>query len=636
MRPLEILRKRKRRFIKSLLLGLGASAILSLASYLGWTEFFEAKALDALMVVRGEEKSEGILLVKIDDAAFEKLGEKQPLPRAYLASLIDVAARGGAKIVAMDIELKLATHPEEDALLLAAVKNAERNGTTKFVPVYVLRPDKEDSLGEMRYRRAPFFDSRLNTLAGFANATVDSDGLVRRIPLAVRDGGGKLLPSLGLAVAARYAGYDLAQLNQSLRGGEEISLDLPQWDRLQGQPLASRTPFSFRVGDIWKINYSGAQGSFPSLPSEPLAQLAKLNVPLAADNPFRDKIVLIGASFQDSRDFFSTPYGLMSGLEIHANIIHTILTRSQIRPAQRALAFGFLAIFGIVTSVFLTLLSPTLVTILSLVAIPLLLIPMSYLAFIHLGLWVDFVTPLVAMRWGSIAAEYLEARHVRRSLGHYVGWEVANQIVAQDESLNGQKRQVTVFFTDVRNFTTLCEGLAPEAVVARMNELFAMMGKIIARHDGCILDFIGDAVLAVFGAPKNNPQHAQAAVRTALEVQQRLSVLNNLWQRQGLAALQIGVGIHTGEVIVGVVGTGERKKFDVTGDTVNIGSRVEGLNKELGTTILATRETVDKLAGQFALESHGARAVKGRENPVEVFAVLSRQTEENLREVKSL
>lgn len=625
MRLLDTLKKRKRRFFKSLLLGLGASAILSLASYLGWMDIFEAKALDVLMQVRGQQKTAGVALIKIDDAAFEKLGEKQPLPRAYLASLIDIAARGGAKIIAVDIELKIPTNAGEDELLLKAIDNAERNGVTKFVPVYVVKPDKEDERG-MLYRRAPFFDPRLNRLGGFANATIDSDGLVRRMPLAVLGSDGNLMPSLGLAIVARYAGYDIGSLAKALQG-QQMTLKLPQWDRLRGQLLADNTPFTFALNDIWKINYAGAQGSFTSLPSDPIAQLAKLNVPLAADNPFRDKIVLIGASFQDSRDFFSTPYGLMSGLEIHANIIHTILTRSEIRPAQRVWAFGFLTAFGIVTSLFLTLLSPTLVTILSLVAIPVLLIPLSYLAFSYLGLWVDFIAPLIAMRWGSTAAEYVEARHVRKSLGHYVGWEVANQIVEQDENLKGQKRDVTVFFTDVRNFTTLCEGLAPEAVVARMNELFAMMGKIIARHNGCILDFIGDAVLAVFGAPKNNPQHAQAAVLTALEVQDRLAELNRQWQEKGLAPLQIGVGIHTGEVIVGIVGTGERKKFDVTGDTVNIGSRVEGLNKELGTTILATRETVDRLSGQFALQSCGARAVKGRENPVEVFAVLGRQTQ---------
>lgn len=177
-------------------------------------------------------------------------------------------------------------------------------------------------------------------------------------------------------------------------------------------------------------------------------------------------------------------------------------------------------------------------------------------------------------------------------------------------------------FTDVRNFTTLCEGLPPEQVVVRMNELFAMMGKVIARHDGTILDFIGDAVLAVFGAPKYNPHHARDGVRTAIEILAGLDALNVQWEKRGIAPLKIGVGLHTGEVIAGIVGTGERKKFDITGDTVNIGSRVEGLNKGFGTAILATRETVDRLDGEFAVRGCGQVAVKGRENPVEVCEVV--------------
>jgi adenylate cyclase len=313
----------------------------------------------------------------------------------------------------------------------------------------------------------------------------------------------------------------------------------------------------------------------------------------------------------------------LSGLEIHANMIHTILTRSRIAPARQLLAFGLLLLFTLVSSLLITLFSPTLVTILSLAAIPLVLVPLSYLAFAYLGLWVDFVTPLLAIRWGALAAEYLEGRHVRKSLGQYVGMEVAKQIVEQDEQLSGKKQVVTVFFTDVRNFTTMCEGLAPEEVVVRMNELFAMMGKVIERHGGMIFDFIGDAVLAVFGAPKENPNHARAAAQTAIEVLAGLDELNGRWVKNNLPPLRIGSGLHTGEVVAGIVGTGERKKFDVTGDTVNTGSRVEGLNKDFGTAILATRETVARLNGAFSVRNCGEVPVKGREKPVEVFEILT-------------
>jgi adenylate cyclase len=622
MKFLTTLKRRKRRFYKALQLGVAVSILLSTASYMGYLEFVEAKALDFLMLLRGQQRSPEIVLVQIDDEAFEKLGERQPLPRSYLANLVELVARGGAKVIGLDVELKVTTDPAEDGRLLSAIAAAAENGNSKVVPVFYVRPLKEDDKGVL-FRRSPFFDAALNGIGGFANAPVDGDGFIRQAPLTLRGSDGRVLPSLALAVAARYAGYDAAKLESALNQGAEVTLNLPQWNRLDGKPRPANSPLSFRADETWRINFAGGQGSFASLPSGPLAQLAEAKVPLAADNPFRGKIVLIGASFQESRDFYPTPHGLMSGMEIHANFILTILTRSQIVPARQLLAFALLLLFTLVSSLLITLFSPTLVTILSLAAIPLILVPLSYLAFAYLGLWVDFVTPLLAIRWGALAAEYLEGCHVRKSLGQYVGMEVAKQIVEQDEQLSGKKQVVTVLFTDVRNFTTMCEGLAPEEVVARMNEMFAMMGKVIERHGGMIFDFIGDAVLAVFGAPRENPNHAQAAAQTAIEILAGLDELNRRWVKNHLEPLRIGIGLHTGEVVAGIVGTGERKKFDVTGDTVNTGSRVEGLNKDLGTAILATRETVAMLNGAFSVRSRGEVAVKGREKPVEVFEILT-------------
>ena len=620
---LETLKRRRRRFYKSLILGLSVSLITSLVSYMGYLQSFEAKALDFLLWLRGSVKSPEIVLVQIDDQAFSRLGEKQPLPRSYIAGLIDVLDRSGAKVIGVDIEFKVKTNPRDDAMLLKAIQDASDNGLSRVVPVFVVRPEKEVN-GRILYSRAPFFSPTLPVLSGFANAPIDPDGVFRQLPLAVRASDGKTLASLALAVLARYAGYDGARLEAEMNRGGEVTLKLPEWDKFQGRLLPEPTALSFAIDEQWKINFAGAEGSFAAIPSDLVFQISKMKTALAEDNPFRNKIVLIGASFGDSRDFFATPRGLMAGVEIHANIIHTILSRAQIMPARRWVAVALSLVFTLVMSLLLTFFRPLTATIVSLTAIPLVLIPLSYLAFARLGVWVDFVVPLVAIRWGASIADYMEARHVRRSLGQYVDDEVADQIVDQDESLSGRTREATVFFTDVRNYTTLCEGLPPERVVRLLNELFAMMGKSIAAHGGCIVDFVGDAVLAAFGAHKESPGHAADAVATALEVQEQLDRLNGDWQKRGIPRLQIGVGIHSGEVLAGIVGSGERKKFGVTGDTVNTGSRVEGLNKELGTSILITRETLARLDGKFLVQSHGEVKVKGREKPVEVFEVVGR------------
>lgn len=621
-------KRRRRRFYKSLILAVAVSLLTCLASYMGYFDALEAKALDLLFWLRGQQKSPEIVLVQIDDQAFRNLGEKQPLPRSYLAGLIELVARGGAKVIALDIELKVPTNPREDEALVKAIQSAQENGVSKVVPVYVIRPAKEQS-GAILYARTPFFSSELPVVAGFANAPVESDGFVRQLPLAVKGSDKSILPSLALAVLARYAGYDASRLADAFGEGSKISLLLPEWDKFQGRLLLQPTPLSFELDDSWKINFAGAQGSFVAIPSDPVFQLSKQKLPLAANNPFRGKIVLIGATFGDSRDFFPTPRGLMSGMEIHANIIHTLLSRSQILPVQRALALAISLIFAVIVSLLLTLLRPAVVNYLSFVAIPVLLVP-SYWAFARLGLWVDFVSPFLAIWWGAMAGEYLENRHIRKSFGQYVDREVANQIVDQEESVRGEKREVSVFFTDVRNYTTLSEGLLPEKIVGILNELFQMMGKVIARHQGCIVDFIGDAILAVFGAPKDNPNHAWDAVQTAITVQQELDGLNEKWQKRGIPPLRIGVGIHSGEVLAGIVGSGERKKFGITGDTVNTGSRVEGLNKEFSTSILITRETLEKLNGKIRVRSCGEVKVKGRKKPVEVFEVLTAGAVDNV------
>ena len=302
MKILTTLKRRKRRFYKSLRLGAGVSILLSIGSYLGYLEIVEAKALDFLMLLRGQQRSPEIVLVQIDDDAFEKLGERQPLPRSYIANLIDIVARGGARVIGLDVELKVPTVTADDERLLKAVEAADENGVSKVVPVFYVRPLKEDDKG-MLFRRSPFFDQQLAGIAGFANAPVDVDGFIRQVPLTLRGSDGRVLPSLALAVAARYAGYDSASLESALNKSNEIRLNLPEWNRLDGKLRPDNTPFSFAAGETWRINFAGGRGSFASLPSGPLAQLAEAKVPLAADNPFRGKIVLIGASFQESRDF---------------------------------------------------------------------------------------------------------------------------------------------------------------------------------------------------------------------------------------------------------------------------------------------------------------------------------------------
>jgi len=333
MRARSIIFKKKKLLLQNLALGIVASLLVFFGSVVGYFERMEAGGLDFLFWLRGEIQSSQIVLVQIDDAAFRNLGEKQPLSRSYLAGLIEVLAQSGAAVIGLEVELKVPTNPKEDGLLLKAIENTVQDGASRVVTIYTIESGKLMNTHQTYIPSTPF-TPRLRTLAGFADTPVDQDGVIRRVPLVVRSEDGSFLPSFALAVLARYADYDPFRLREAINREPEVSIVLPEWDILKATLAPQPTLLTFRPHANWMINFIGARGAFQASPSDAIFNLSKQKEKFASDNPFRGKIVLIGATFKESRDFYQTPHGLMSGVEIHANIIHTLLSRSQIRPAH--------------------------------------------------------------------------------------------------------------------------------------------------------------------------------------------------------------------------------------------------------------------------------------------------------------
>jgi adenylate cyclase len=180
-----------------------------------------------------------------------------------------------------------------------------------------------------------------------------------------------------------------------------------------------------------------------------------------------------------------------------------------------------------------------------------------------------------------------------------------------------------VLFSDLRGFTTLSEKMEPEAMAAHLNEYFDAMTAAIFAHRGTINDFIGDAVMALFGAPVHDRDHALHAVQSAVAMDRALAALNARWEAAGLPRLEMGIGVHTGQVFAGNVGGTDRIKYTVIGDVVNVGSRVEGLNKDLGTTILVTEEALAAVGDRVKVRDCGPQKVKGRVEKVRVYEVLA-------------
>jgi adenylate cyclase len=614
------LRARHRRFLLGLTLGFLASVVVATLTSLGYFSGYQGKALDLYFWIQGRARAPEIVLVAIDDAAFQRLNERQPLPRDYLAGVVRGLRKSGARAIGVDIDLRRPTTPADDLALVAAIQGEPGGPVIPAVVARTLQAMPATD-GEFRFQPTPLFRPALEGVSGFAEVPRDDDGFFRRIPLVVPLESGEFFPSLSLALLARLGGQDSASLARALAAPEPIELSLPEWDEARGKGRGT-SPLRFYQDEDWKINFVGPSGSFLTIGSDAVYPLGASGGPVADDNPFRDRIVLIGATFADSRDAFPTPRGLMYGVEIHANILHTLLTRSQIQPVSWGTSLVLQFLVCLVLSALFAVVQPNRALLISVIGAALLTAGTSAWRSAPGTYWFDVLTPILAIRLSSSLHDAMERRRIQRSFHQYVGREVAERIYSDDPALAGQRRTVSIMFTDLRDFTTLSEAMAAEQVAQQLNEYFPMMVQAVERNHGIINDFIGDAVMAVYGAPVDNPDHALDAVRTALQMQAGLEVLNAGWQTRGLPTLRMGIGIHTGSVFAGNVGAPRRMKYTVVGDAVNVAARLEGLNKDLQTTLLISGDTYASVKDWIKAEDRGDFRVKGRHQVVKVYEIL--------------
>jgi adenylate cyclase len=230
---------------------------------------------------------------------------------------------------------------------------------------------------------------------------------------------------------------------------------------------------------------------------------------------------------------------------------------------------------------------------------------------------------LLAASFNHMSAGLAERDQVRDLLGKVVSPAVAAELLRKDVTLGGEEREVTVLFSDVRSFTTMCEALAPQEVLGILNRYFTRMSAIVEAHGGVVDKYVGDAIMALFGAPLANPDDADRAMKTALEMCEALDELNSQWQVHGRPAINVGIGINTDVVIAGNMGSQARLNYTVIGDGVNLASRLEGLTKtpEYATRIIISSTTLAKAKGRYQTRRLGEVAVKGKQKPTEIYAL---------------
>jgi adenylate cyclase len=591
-------RARRRRLLKFWAIGGAVSVVVSLVSFTGALEGTQARTLDLLMRLHGQRAVSDVVIIAIDEDAFDALGQRQPLSRAYLARLLKGLQRAGAAVVGLDIVYETAT--AEDAVYAAAVRSFSEGGISRVVLTSML--PEAGPLAELR--------SWPGLVRGLPDVPKEPDGMIRQAALVLAGPDGAPEPALSAAVAARFAGLDRRGLEAALAAGV-----LP--GSLSGDKVRVGRP-----GELRRINYVGPARSFLTIPAGAIVALAESDTPPAADNPLRGKIALVGATFRESRDFFDTPHGELPGVEVHANLVHMILTRSFIAPPTWLIGLGFQLVVVIGAGFAVVTLRPLTATLVCFVGPLVVGLPLSYLAFHRGGYWVDFMLPVITTRLFARTVDHLEGRRFRAAFGRYVSPEVAARVLEEAPSLAGERRTVSILFSDLRDFTTFSEKMDPAELASRLSEYFDAMTKAIFKHRGMVNDFIGDAVMAIFGAPLDDPEHALHAARSAMDMERALVSLNATWAASGLPPLRMGIGVHTGEVFAGNVGGKTRFKYTLIGDPVNVASRVEGVNKELNTSILITEATYHEIATRVEAKDCGEVHVKGRDEPVRVYTLL--------------
>jgi len=605
-------RDRRKRILQLWAVGIGASLLVTGASSLGYLEALQSRSVDLLLFLQGQRFANEIVVVAIDEDAFEAVGRRQPLPRAYLAKVIRGVQRAGAAVVGLDLALSSPTEPDEDAELARAIIGFADGGVSRVVLVQA-PPPRSGPLGD------PAF---LGTVVhGAGEVPLDNDGVIRRASLLVPREPGAYEPSFTLALMARLVGMNQKTLLAGLHAHGGLT-PAPVWNPRSGWTLRESPPLPVRSDEVWRINYVGGSGSFLTIPSNTVAALAD-GGELARDNPLWGRVVLIGGTYKDSRDFYPTPHGAMAGVEIHANILHMLVTGSYIRPSGWVTSLAFQIGIVLIAGLLMTWLRPLPGTLVCLIAAVAVGIPASFIAFRRSGYWIDFFLPVIVTCLLGLGAEALARRRFRDTFGRYLSREIAAQVLAEAPALRGERRHISILFSDLRGFTTLSESMPPDDVAARLNEYFEAMTKAIFAHRGMVNDFVGDGIVAFFGAPLADPQHALNAVRGAAEMDRSLAALNARWGAAGLPELRMGIGVHTGQVFVGNIGGTARVKYTVVGDPVNLASRVEGLNKDLGTTILITGETFAAVSEQVDVKDRGLMTVKGRVQPVHVYELLA-------------
>ena len=457
--------------------------------------------------------------------------------------------------------------------------------------------------------------------AGHFNPLVDFDGVSRRVPM-LAEYKGAYYESLSLSMIRTLLALGSGKFPDVVPGyppDRVISSGYAGLEWLEVGPL--KIPVDENVSAL--IPYRGKQGSFQYFS---LADVMSDRLPVET---LKGKIALIGTSAPGLLDLRSTPVGsVYPGVEIHANLIAGMLDSSikQRPPFMLGAEVILLLIGGITLSLLMPVLSPLRATLVSILAM-LLITGINVLIWSGAGMVLPLASSLLLtmglfilnMAYGYFV-ESRSKRQFTELFGQYVPPELVDKMAQDPEkySMEGKREDLTVLFSDIRGFTTISESLDPHELSAYINEYLTTMSLIIRNNHGTLDKYIGDAIMAFWGAPVADPAHHRNGVITALQMQEKATALNEEFRKRGWPEIKIGVGLNSGVMSVGDMGSKVRKAYTVMGDPVNLGSRLEGITKQYGVGILVGESTKRAVTDIVFREVDRVR-VKGKEEPVAIF-----------------
>ena len=455
--------------------------------------------------------------------------------------------------------------------------------------------------------------------AGHFNPLTDFDGVSRRVPMLAEYKGAYYEP-LSLAIMRTLLGFPKVEPDYPAQ--QVWTHGYSGLEGLKAGPI--RIPVDQNVSAL--IPYRGAQGSFKYISATDVLN-ERLN-----PSALKDKIVLVGTTAPGLKDLRSTPVGVAyPGVEIHANLIAGMLDGNIKQKPPYVLGAEVVLLFfiGVALTLLMPLLNPIMATLFTLIVL-LFMLATNIMVWQYGNLALPMASGLLlilALFALNMSYGYFTESRIKRQFtdlfGQYVPPELVDKMSEDPKrySMQGNSQELTVLFSDVRNFTSISEGLEPKELTAFINEYLTAMTRVIRSHHGTLDKYIGDAIMTFWGAPVNDPDHPRNGVISALEMQITAQQLREQFKLRGWPEIRIGVGINTGVMVVGDMGSAVRKAYTVMGDSVNLASRLEGLCKEYGVGIILSEMTKNAVSGIVYRELDRVR-VKGKDEPVHIYEPL--------------